>query len=207
MINQSVPIVILAGGEGQRMGGVDKCLLPLAEETLLTRLLKILQSQSNTVLLNANGDSARFASYGLPVIPDQSCAGLGPLGGLVATMQYLQKQQALAQNQWLLSVAGDCPFLPDNLLAVLTSHGSGNNSEVIYAHSNGRDHFVIALWSLSLLAPIENFLASGERSVGKFIHSRPYSVVNFPDQGRDPFFNINTREQLALAQSLLAQSS
>lgn len=204
-----MPIVILAGGEGQRMGGVDKCLLPLGTETLLARLIRIFRPQSAMILLNANGNASRFSAYNLSVIADQYPAGVGPLGGLVSTMHYLHSQQAQWSSQgasnWLLSVAGDCPFLPGNLLEVLLAATSSGDNEVIYAHSEGRDHFVIALWSLTLLRPMENFLAGGQRSVGKFIHSRKSKAVGFESRHIDPFFNINTNEHYVLAQNLLSQ--
>ncbi|MFL0802043.1 MAG: molybdenum cofactor guanylyltransferase [Agarilytica sp.] len=203
-----IPVVILAGGSGTRMGGRDKCLLPLGSSTVLEIILATLRAQTKTVYLNINGDKHRFDHYNLPVIQDTISPPVGPLGGLVSVCEHVFAQHP--NGQWLLTVAGDCPFLPKDLLATLyasiESH-QGVSPHVVYCHSQERDHFVVALWSRSVIPQLHAFLESGQRSVGRFINTQPHIRVEFDRKGIDPFFNINTDEQWSIAKAAIQNTS
>ncbi|MFL0805608.1 MAG: molybdenum cofactor guanylyltransferase [Agarilytica sp.] len=199
-----IPAVILAGGSGTRMGGRDKCLLPLGNSTVLEVILKTLRAQTKDVYLNVNGDKRRFDTYDLPIIQDTVSPPIGPLGGLLSVCEYVFAQHP--ESKWLLTVAGDCPFLPKDLIKKLYTRVEpriGAAPHVVYCHSQGRDHFVVALWSRAAAPQLREFLESGQRSVGRFIDTLPHASVNFDSSSIDPFFNINTDEQWSTAKAVV----
>ncbi len=200
-----IPAFILAGGSGQRMGGRDKCLLPLGNHSVLAHIIERLRPQCGELYLNANGDAQRFNKYGLTVIPDQAEPPIGPLGGLRSALDTLSKAQSPAR--WMLSVAGDSPFLPCNLVSTLLA-AAEPNTEVIFCRSGGRDHFVIALWSRSIEHTLDAFIATGRKSVCAFIQTLSHCAVTFEKNAQldiDPFFNINTQEQWQRAAALIGK--
>lgn len=178
---------VLAGGEARRMGGGDKTLRELHGRPLLAHILARLAPQCGAVAINANGDAARFAAYGLPVWPD-AVPGLGPLGGVLAALE-------ASPLPFILTVPGDAPFLPPDLVARL--HAGRGAAAVAQAASGGRGHPVIALWPRALAPALRQALAAGERAVGRFAASQGVALVDW--QG-EPFLNINTPEDLARAQ-------
>lgn len=194
-----IPAIIIAGGHGSRMGGVDKCLLEIGSKTILSHITEKLTQQTSVIYLNINGNSQRFSEYNLPLITDQTIPSIGPLGGLKSAMRFLSTQNTPPTK--ILTVASDCPFLPPNLLQKLLE-SSGQNNDVTYCHSNNRDHFITALWPTQLLPPLSEFIDSGGRSVGKFISTLQNRKVHFQYDDVDPFFNINTVEQLQKANNL-----
>lgn len=198
---ESVVGIILAGGLARRMGGGDKCLLPLAGKTLLQRTIDRIQPQVSTLLLNANGNSLRFARTRLPVVADQFPNNLGPLAGIHAGLSWMKSNAPAAQ--WLLSVASDTPFFPANLADSLLE-AAGTNKLVV-ATSNQQTHPVFALWHLSLLDEIAAQLQTGESLRLLDWMTTHHSVsVDFPVESYDPFFNINTPQDLYAAEPLAA---
>ena len=180
--------LILAGGLGTRLGGVDKPLLRLGATTLIEHLLARLRPQLGAVAISANGDPARYRRFGLPVLPDQA-PGLGPLGGIAAGLAWADGQGA----EWLLSVPGDTPFVPPDLLARLSPPPA-------VAASAGRVHHAVAVWPVAARAALEQRLASGgERSISGFARTVGMRIVTFEAGPRDPFFNVNTPQDLAEA--------
>jgi molybdopterin-guanine dinucleotide biosynthesis protein A len=198
---ESVVGIILAGGLARRMGGGDKCLLPLAGKTLLQRTIDRIQPQVSTLLLNANGNSLRFARTRLPVVADQYANNLGPLAGIHAGFTWMKSNAPDAQ--WLLSVASDTPFFPANLAdSLLEAIGE---SKLVVARSNQQPHPVFALWHISLIDEIANQLATGEvPRLQDWITVHQPVTVDFTADGYDPFFNINTPQDLYAAEPLAA---
>lgn len=184
--------VILAGGQARRMGGGDKPLLPLAGRPLLAHVIARLGPQVTALALNANGDPARFAAFGLPVLPDPVPGQPGPLAGVLAAMDWA----AARGEARVLTVAGDTPFLPADLVARLSTQ------PFAMAESLGRAHPVVALWPIALRAPLRAALAAGEHRVGRFAAGHGAVQVPFPAPP-DPFVNINTPDDLARAEALL----
>lgn len=183
--------LILAGGQGRRMGGVAKALLPLSGRPLAAHVIARLAPQVDGLALSANGDPARFAGFGLPVLADLSGeAGEGPLAGLRAGLSWAAAEGADA----LVSAATDTPFLPGDLVARLAAPGG-----VAFAAYRGRAHYTAALWPLSEAARIGALFAAGERRLRVALGTA--TEVAFDDLPEDPFANLNTPEELAAAEA------
>jgi molybdenum cofactor guanylyltransferase len=190
--------VILAGGQATRMGGGDKCLLDLGDgRVLLDEIMARLAPQVECLALNANGDPVRFGRYGLPVLPD-SMDDAGPLAGVLAAMDWAQAQDCSA----VVTVAGDTPFFPTDLVARLMEAGEGHKVAIA---ATDRVHPVFALWDIALIDTLTKALAQGMRRVAEFASLHGTVTVRFPQVGAlDPFFNINTKADLELVRQTLA---
>lgn len=186
------PAVVLAGGLSRRMGGGDKALLPFGPSTVLSAVLARLGPQAGPLAINANGDPGRLAPYGLPVLPDPVEGHPGPLAGILAAMLWARKLGAVA----VLTVPGDAPFLPLDLVPRLARAGAP-----AIAASQGRPHPVAGLWPVALAEALHADLLRGTRKVGLFAHAQGARVVDLPvpPGGPDPFLNLNTPEDLVLA--------
>jgi len=191
--------VILAGGQATRMGGGDKTLLPLGKGCLLDAVIARLAPQVGAVALNANGDAARFARFGLPVLADSVSGFVGPLAGVLAGMDWAAAQGYDA----VLSVAGDTPFFPDDLAIQLRDAMAAAPIAMATGPGGGRmaRHPTFALWHVGLRDALRAELVNGLRKVVAFSHSRGCIDVAFPDDSA--FFNVNTPEDLAIAQARL----
>jgi len=193
--------VILAGGQARRLGGGDKPLRPLGGRPILERLVEGFAPRLAALAISANGDPARFAAYGLPVLADPLPDYPGPLAGLLAGLEWAA---ALPDVKALLTLPGDTPFLPDDLALRLGLPLEAGAAAAIAA-SGGRRHPVAGLWRVSLADDLRRFLvAEGERKVGLWAERVGAVTVEWPVTGRDPFFNINHPDDLALAESLAA---
>ena len=188
--------LVLAGGGARRLGGGDKPLLALGGGTLLAHVLARLRAAGDlAIALSANGDPARFAGFGLPVLDDGAFAGQGPLAGVLAGLDWAASRGAGA----LLTVPGDTPFIPRDLAARLAPSPS-------CAASGGRVHHLVALWPVAARAALRSRLAAdGPRNVAAFAVALGLRAVAFAveDQPCDPFLNVNTPEDLARAQVML----
>ncbi len=186
--------VVLAGGKGRRMGGVDKAFVPLAGRSLIFHVLDRFEPQVERVAISANGDATRFAAFGLRVLPDEEA--LGPLAGILAAVAWAAEHGADA----VVSVAVDGPFLPPDLvprLCLASDHG-----EIAFAQSKGKAQPTFALWPVSMLAPLAAFLASGVKpKMMDFMTQVGAVAAAFPDDGA--FDNLNTPEDLCAAEALI----
>ncbi len=183
--------VILAGGEGRRMGGADKALMPLAGRPLLAHVQARLAPQVGALAISANGDPARFAGFGLPVLPDSQ--SLGPLSGILAGLRHAAAEGASA----LVSVPVDTPFVPGDLVARLAA-ASEDATRPVHATAGGGRHHACALWPVALAGPLAAFLASGAKArISDFAATHDGVAVEFPDVAA--FDNLNTPEDLAAA--------
>lgn len=193
--------LILAGGLGRRMGGTDKALLSVGGRPILARIVERVGPQCAAGLaLSANGDPERFSGvFGGLVLPDTIPGLPGPLAGVLAGMEHAL---ALPGVTHVLSVPGDAPFLPDDLVARLSAAVLGR-APIALAASGGRDHFTVALWPIALRDDLRAWLAAGERRVGAFIARHGASVVDWPTEPLDPFLNLNAPEDLLRAEALL----
>lgn len=206
--DKHMPIVILAGGRGRRLGNVDKCLLPLAGSSVLQHLLFSLAHQSEAIYLNANGELSRFVEFNLPIIKDTNFADAGPLAGVINAMQHFEHEK---KSKYFVTIPGDCPFVPKNYVQALFDAFINSSVDLVYASANSNKHYVCAIWSVDLLAPLQHYLQSGARSVGQFIHSQNFQCIDFShvnttahdENSPSHFFNINTPEQLTQAEELL----
>lgn len=191
---------ILAGGQGRRMGGIDKPLADLAGRPLIAHVAARLAPQVDHLAVNANGDPARFAFLGLAVVADRPGIGQGPLAGL-ATM--LARLDGAGRTTHLATAPADTPFLPHDFVSRLAHALAGAPADAIaVASSSARLHPVAGLWPVSLSGDLDAFLAAGgKQSIMAFLDGRTTVSVDFaaPPDGPDPFLNVNTPEELAAA--------
>src|SRR5580693_1694025 len=152
----ATPGVLLAGGLARRMGGGDKPMLQIGGRTLLARVIARLEPQCDRLVLNANGDPARFASFGLPGISDGVAGFPGPLAGILAGLDWAAVHRP--EVAWVLSAAADCPFLPRDLVARLHRARAEQNTQLAVAASDGQSHPVIGLWSVALREELRHAL-------------------------------------------------
>ena len=203
MQGDDLPVgIVLAGGLARRMGGGDKPLRLLGGRSLLEHTLARLRPQVRAVALNANGDPARFAAHLLPVVADTLADFPGPLAGVLAGMRWAQ--HAHPQARYMVSVPGDTPFLPGDLAARLMAARAVAGVPIACAVSCGRVHPVAALWPVGLADALEAALLADQRRVLAFVLAQGMTEVAFardPDWG-DPFFNVNTPEDLLRAEAL-----
>lgn len=193
--------VILAGGLAKRMGGGDKCLLPLGGRTLLNRSIERAQPQVHQLVLNANGSTLRFARCRLPVIADLVSNTPGPLAGIHSALTFMSER--FPADQWLASFACDTPFFPQNMVEKLYQARDG--ADVVVARCRGRVHPVFALWHVSLRGRIEQLLKNGATPrLQDWIATQKVVYVDFEESGYDPFFNINTPQDLYGAEAQLS---
>jgi molybdopterin-guanine dinucleotide biosynthesis protein A len=200
--------VILAGGLSRRMGGGDKGLLDLGGASMLAHVVRRLAPQVGRMVLNANGDPARFASFGLPVAADTVAGFAGPLAGVLAGMRWSERQAPTAR--FIATVSSDAPFLPGDLVARLALTLAARPTAVALARSGGELHPVIGLWPIALADDLERGLAAGVRKVLRWTDRHGTIPVDFAFLERggrsiDPFFNANTPEELDEARRLLAE--
>ena len=202
---QDIAGLILAGGQSRRMGGGDKCLRLLGGRPMLAHVVDHLRPQVGALVLNANGDPARFEAFGLPVAADTVPDFAGPLAGVLAGMRWAQVNEPRAR--WLVSAAADTPFFPMDLVARLLAGTSDAGTIALAASTDGLQP-VFALWPIALADDLEQALTSGTRKILDWTGRHPHTTVTFP-QARigeteiDPFFNANRPEDLAQAEGLL----
>ncbi len=186
--------VILAGGAGRRMGGVDKATLRLAGRSLVSHAVDRLEPQVERLAISANGDPARLSALGLPVLADAQSQG--PLSGVLAALDWAAPFGATA----VVTAAVDTPFFPGDLVPrlIMASDPSG----IALARSGGNDHPTFGLWPVTLRDDLRVFLASGVKaSVRAFADARGAARADFPDDGS--FLNLNTPEDLSRAEALI----
>ncbi len=192
--------IILAGGAGRRLGAADKALCSLGGEALLNHAIRVLSPQVDALAISANGDPARFDACGLPVIIDDLPGRLGPLAGLLAGLDWAARERPSAG--WIITVPADAPFLPVDLVARLAV-AAGTRGAV--AASRGRLHPVVGLWPLGTAADLRRALVDdGLRRADAWVARQGAATVEWQADPVDPFFNINTPDDLAAAGRLLA---
>ena len=193
--------LVLAGGLARRMDGRDKALMRLdPETTLLDVLLGRLAPQCCALSISANGDATRFASAALPVLGDLPGPSRGPLAGVLAGLDDLS---SAVPEGWLLTVPGDTPFVPEDLVARLHAATRKSGRPVARATCTGRLHSLVALWSGALREPLRHALMDRDlRKVTAF--QAEVGVVDVPWAGapHDPFYNVNTPEDLEVARAI-----
>jgi molybdopterin-guanine dinucleotide biosynthesis protein A len=195
--------VLLAGGLARRMGGGDKPMRSIAGQTILARVIARLKPQCDGLILNANGDPARFASFGLPVVPDNIEGYPGPLAGILAALDWMAVHRP--DVKFVLSAAADCPFLPRDLVTRLETERAVQNAELAVASSAGQTHPVIGLWNVRLRSELRSALVEEDiRKIDRWTARYRLATVSWPTTPVDPFFNANTVEDIAEADRLAA---
>ncbi len=195
--------VILAGGLARRMGGGDKTMRTIAGRPILDHVVERFKPQCQTLILNANGDPTRFATYGLPVIADDVPDFVGPLAGVLAALDWTAAHHP--DIAWVASVAADCPFLPRDLVACMQADRIAMEGDLAVAASGGQSHPVIGLWKVALRDELRHALVVEEcRKVGRWTARYKLATTQWEATPVDPFFNANTPDDLSQAQVLAA---
>ena len=195
--------VILAGGLARRMGGGDKAMREIAGRTILQRVIDRIGPQCSGLILNANGDPARFDSFGLPVVPDDVPDFAGPLAGILAALDWTAQHRP--ETPWVVSAAADCPFLPRDLVARFHAVRREEEAQLCVARSDGQTHPVIGLWSVNLRHDLRKALVEEDcRKIDRWTARHALATVDWPTLPVDPFFNANTPHDLAEAGRLAA---
>jgi molybdopterin-guanine dinucleotide biosynthesis protein A len=202
-MRSQIPAVILAGGLSSRMGGGDKGLLPLGDTTLLGHVIDRLRPQVGDMVLNANGDASRFDAYGLPVVADGIADYAGPLAGVLAGMDWAAERGATH----IVSVAADTPFFPTDLVARL-GQGRGDAVIALAASMDPKRGQVrqptFGFWPVALRDDLRAALQDGLRKVVIWTSRHGAAEVLFDGYAMEPFFNVNTPEDLEQARAMAA---
>ena len=194
--------IVLAGGLGRRVGGGDKALRSLAGRPLLAHVIDRIRPQVETLAINANGDSTRFAEWNLPVLADTIEGNPGPLAGILAGMEWVQRTIPAATD--IISVPSDTPFLPHDLVDRLCAERAAKGAEIVLAASQGRTHPVIGLWPIRLLHALHHALLQERlRKVEDFANRYRVTLAVFAHELVDPFYNLNHPEDFAEAEKLV----
>jgi molybdenum cofactor guanylyltransferase len=195
--------LVLAGGLARRMGGGDKALLRIGGVAILDRVLDRLRPQCSVIVLNANGDPARFASTGLPVVPDDVPGFVGPLAGILAGLEWAAAHAP--EIAWVGSVPGDCPFIPRDLIGRLHTARIDTGMPLACAKSGDWRHPVAGLWPVALRHDLRHALVAEDlRKIEIWTSRHGVALAEWPDRPVDPFFNINTPEDAARANEIAA---
>jgi len=181
--------LVLAGGQGRRMGGVDKGLEPLQDQPLIQHVIDRLRPQVDSILINANQNLERYAEFGCPVVSDRVGGFAGPLAGLDAGLH-------ATDAPLIVTAPCDSPFLPHDLVTRLATARSAIDADVAVARTGSQPHPVFALICTRVRSHLADFLARGERKIDFWYASLSVVEVAFDDEA-DAFANINTRAELA----------
>jgi len=194
--------LLLAGGLARRMGGGDNCLRPLGGRPILARIVERLRPQVSDLVLNANGDPARFAEFGLPVAADTVEGFAGPLAGVLTGMEWVLRHRPGCD--WVASVPTDAPFLPRDLVSRMMAAVAREGADMACATSGGRAHPVVGLWPVRLADALRRAMVEEElRKVDIWTARYRLVHVDFATDPVDPFFNTNRPDDLAAAEMLL----
>lgn len=184
----SISGIVLAGGQGKRMGGRDKGWVPFLGQAMISHVLQRLSPQVDEILISANRELEQYAQLGYPVIQDAISGFAGPLAGLHAGLQQ-------ASHPYVLTVPCDSPLLPPQLAQKLMNGLIERDADLAYAKTGQQTHPVFCLCRRSLLPSLEQYLTSGGRKVGDWMDTLDTIAVSFTDQSL-AFANINTPEEL-----------
>jgi molybdenum cofactor guanylyltransferase len=190
--------LILAGGLARRMGGGDKTLIRIGGRTILERAIARLTPQCAGLLINANGDVSRFSRFGFPVVADDIEGFAGPLAGILAGLDWVAANAPA--SEWMLSVPGDCPFLPRDLVARLHAARLAKRLPLACARSGDWRHPVVGLWPVALRHDLRRALGAGLRKIEAWTENHGVALAEWSADPVDPFFNVNTPEDLADAE-------
>ncbi len=205
--NVEIAGVILSGGRSSRMGGGDKTLLTVGGKPLLKRAIERLKPQTAALAINANSSIEKYSEFGLPVVPDSMPGRQGPLAGILAGLDWAVE----SGFDRIVSVAGDTPFFPGNLVEKMYEEARAKGAAIAIAATRPQDvglarHPTFGLWSVSLREDLRSALQSGTRKIVAWADRHGTLAVEFAIRGHDPFFNINTPEDISLAERIAKES-
>ena len=203
MTTNGIAGVLLAGGLSRRMGGGDKNLRTLGGRTILERIIATARPQVGPLVLNANGDPARFAAFGLPVAADVVEGYAGPLAGVLTGLEWARANAPGCA--WMASFATDAPFIPGDLVARLVAAVEREGADLACARSDGQEHPVFGLWPVRLADDLRRAMVEEDmRKVDRWTARYRLAIADFATDPVDPFFNTNRPEDLDEAERLLS---
>jgi molybdopterin-guanine dinucleotide biosynthesis protein A len=192
---------IIAGGQSRRMGGQEKAFLTLAGKPILAHVIAHIEPQVDHLVINANGEPARFSKFGLEVVPDALTSLTTPLAGLHAALQFTKS----VDGDVLVTVPSDTPFLPFDLAARLLEMTGINGAAI--AASGGREHYIIGAWKTELLDDLESAIGRDNLfRVKDWANRVAAQKVEWPVEPHDPFFNVNAPEDLQAAEKIVSSA-
>ena len=187
---------IIAGGKSSRMGGEEKAFLKLSGKSILDLVIGRFDQQVDRVVINANGNGRRFSETGLEIVPDVLTTLTTPLAGLHACLRFAEG------SDFLVTVPSDTPFLPLDLAFRLLERAQKGGAAI--AHSGGQDHFIIGAWKTSLVHELETAIQKdGLFRVKDWAARFSADIVTWPHLPYDPFFNVNSPEDLKFAEKIV----
>ena len=198
--NNDLCAVILTGGRSSRMGGGIKSLKKFNNKYIFDRIFENLQTQVDKIIINSNDSENLFVKYKVEVIKDSLGGFLGPLAGIPASFEWLNKNAPYIN--WLVTVPGDTPFIPKNLVKKLLDKVKNTNHKIVLAQSNGKTHPIIGIWHSNLIESLKNSLNSGNRKIMNWASQNSLGYAEFTNSKYDPFFNINCKEDLIEAKEI-----
>ncbi len=198
--------ILLAGGLAQRMGGGDKGLKTIGGVSILSRIIATMTPQCAGLVVNANGDAARLADLGFPIVPDGVPGFAGPLAGILAGLDWIATHHA--DSDYAISIPTDTPFLPSDLISRLDAARIKEAATIACATSGGSTHPVIALWPIALRHDLRHALVVEDiRKIDKFTQRSKIAYADWPVEPYDPFFNANEPQDIEAAERILARLS
>jgi molybdenum cofactor guanylyltransferase len=186
--------VILAGGQGRRLGGIEKALVEINGTRLIERVRERLAPQCLEVALSLRAQQAWTEPYAMPVILDRPTSESGPLGGIAAALHWAQSLDS--RPKWVVTAPVDLPFLPNALVQKLTS----TDADIGVAHSMGQTHYAVAAWRPHLFESLERALLDGPIAIRHFQSEHSVALHDWSPSAIDPFFNVNTAEDIETAE-------
>ena len=204
-LNEIIPCVILAGGKGRRMGGKEKALIHLLDRPLLSYVLEKVSGKVAPIALNINSNFDSFQKFGYKIIKDPIKGHLGPLAGILASLNWAKE----INQDWVLTLPCDTPFLPKNLVqSMVEAKNKTPEVDLVVAKSRGFNHPVIALWKSDINNKLQNALNEGVRKIDIFTAQLKIAYVDFDNiqnSDFDPFTNLNSPQDLIHAQQILGK--
>ena len=194
-----IAVVIMIGGKSSRLGGGIKSLIKINNKKIFDIILERIQPQIDKIIVNSNIEDTEISKYKFPIIKDVKQGYLGPLAGIHAGMQWLNKNKP--EVDWLLTLPGDTPFIPLNLVSCFKEK-INQDSKIILAKSNDKIHPIIGAWHTSLLTSLNEHLESGTRKILEWAKNHPLEFLEFNEKSYDPFFNINTQIDINKAEDI-----
>ena len=194
-----IAVIIMIGGKSSRLGGGIKSLIKINNKKIFDIILERIQPQIDKIIVNSNIEDTEISKYKFPIIKDVKQGYLGPLAGIHAGMQWLNKNKP--KVDWLLTLPGDTPFIPLNLVSCFEEK-INQDSKIILAKSNDKIHPIIGAWHTSLLTSLNEHLESGTRKILEWAKNHPLEFLEFNEKSYDPFFNINTQIDINKAEDI-----
>jgi len=193
---KKIIFVILAGGKSKRFGGGFKTFSLINNKSIFDIILKKLKKNKIEILINANEYHENFIRSKLPIVKDIKCGFLGPLAGIHASMSKCIKDYP--NKEWVFTIPSDTPFLPDNILDKFCEK-LDSKAKILIARSNNIVHPVVSMWNVSLFESLEKELNQKNRKIMTWVEKHHFNLVDFDYEIIDPFFNINTIDDLKRA--------